>query len=132
VVGTVLALCVAFVAPAAVLGTILALPRWYEAATEARRRRLRDSGRLAVVPGQPLERLAADLRRLRQQRADPGRSRTQREGARLAYEDVIRETAEALEIPHDLHRTSAGLAREVELLRVEQALLDAGLVLAGR
>ena len=73
--------------------------------------------------------LAADLRRLRVQRADPHRSRVQREGARLAYEDVIRQTATALDIAHDLDGTKNRFGREVELLRIEQALLDAGLVL---
>jgi hypothetical protein len=128
---TVLALVAAFAAPATVLAIVFALPRWVAAAGEARRQRLRASRRLLVAPGPPLERLAADLRRLRHQRAVSGRSRVQREGARLAYEDVLRETAQALEISHNLERPSRGIGREVELLRIEQALLDAGLVLTG-
>jgi hypothetical protein len=128
---TVLALVAAFAAPATVLAIVFALPRWVAAAGEARRRRLRASGRLIVAPGPPLERLAADLRRLRRQRADSGRSRVQREGARLAYEDVLSEAARALDISHDLERSPRGIGREVELLRIEQALLDAGLVLTG-
>lgn len=126
---TALALCLALAAPATVLAIVLALPRWTAAAGEARRRRLRESGRLLAAPGPPLERLAADLRRLRMQRADCRRSRVQREGARLAYEDVLREAARALGIAYELDHAPRGFGREVELLRLEQALLDAGLVL---
>jgi hypothetical protein len=127
---TVLALCLALLAPTVVLGAIFAMPKWVAAAGEARRRRLRRLGKLVTPSGPPLERLAADLRRLRIQRTDPHRSRVQREGARLAYEDVIRQAAAALDIPHDLDGAKNRFGREIELLRVEQALLDAGLVLA--
>ena len=126
---TALALCLALLAPTVVLGAIFAMPQWIAAVGEARRRRLRRLGKLVTPAGPPLERLAADLRRLRVQRADPRRSRVQREGARLAYEDVIRQTANALGITHDLDGTDSRFSREVELLRIEQALLDAGLVL---
>jgi hypothetical protein len=131
---TAFALVGAFAAPALVLGTIFALPGWISALGEARRRWLREHGRLVAPPGPPLERLAADLRRLRRDRIDPHRSRVQREGARLAYEDVLRDTARALGIDHQLPGNragrSGGLAHELELLRVEQAILDAGLVLS--
>ena len=53
----------------------------------------------------------------------------QREGARLAYEDVLRQAAAALGITHDLAGARGPFGREVELLRIEQALLDAGFVL---
>lgn len=124
-----LALCLALLAPTVFLGAIFALPKWVAAAGEARRRRLRRLGKLVTPSGPPLERLAADLRRLRIQRADPQRSRVQREGARLAYEDVIRQTTAALGITHDLDGTKDRFSREVELLRIEQALLAAGLAL---
>ncbi len=127
---TVLVLCLALLAPSVVLGAVLALPKWVAAAGEARRRRRRRSGKLMTPSGPPLERLAADLRRLRIQRADPRRSRVQREGARLAYEDVIQQAAHALGIAHDLDGAHGRFGREVELLRIEQALLDAGFVLA--
>ncbi len=126
---TVLALCLALLAPTLVLGTVFALPKWSAAAGEARRRRLRRTGKLMTPTGRPLERLAADLRRLRGQRADAGRSRVQREGARLAYEDVIQQAAAALGIAYDLDGARGRFGREVELLRIEQALLDAGLAL---
>jgi hypothetical protein len=127
---TVLALAIAVVAPSAVLGLVFVLPAWLASLAEARRRRLRTQGRLAVVAGRPLEKLAADLRRLRPQRIDPGRSHVQREAARLAYEDVLREVARALGIAEDLAGSPGRLARELEALRIEEALHDAGLVLA--
>lgn len=140
---TALELLAAFVAPALVLGTIFALPGWMSSLGEARRRWTREHGRHGrhgrdgrqVAPsGPPLERLAADLRRLRRQRTDQHRSRVQREGARLAYEDVLRDTARALGIHHQLPGSragrSGGLAHELELLRLEQAILDAGLVVS--
>jgi hypothetical protein len=131
---TALELLAAFIAPALVLGTIFALPGWMSSLGEARRRWVREHGRLVAPSGPPLERLAADLRRLRRQRADPCRSRVQREGARLAYEDVLRDTARALGLHHQLPGSRAGrsrgLAHELELLRLEQAILDAGLVLS--
>ncbi len=127
---TVLAVCLVFVAPTAILALVFAAPRWGAALGEAWRRRLRKRDRLVDVSGRPVERLAADLRRLRPQRVDPRRSRLQREAARLAYEDVLLEAARALGISHALADTPRGLPLELELLRVEQALLDAGLVLA--
>jgi hypothetical protein len=127
---TVLALCLALLAPTVALGLVFALPKWVAAAGEARRRRQRRSGKLMTPSGPPLERLAADLRRLRIQRADAHRSRVQREGARLAYEDVIQQAAAALGIVHDLDGAGDRFGREVELLRIEQALHDAGVVLA--
>ncbi len=126
---TVLALCSALLAPTLVLGLVFALPKWMAAAGEARRRRQRRSGKLMTPSGPPVERLAADLRRLRWQRVDAQRSRVQREGARLAYEDVVRQAAMTLGIAHDLDGAKGRFSREVELLRIEQALLDAGLVL---
>jgi len=108
----------------AVIGAILATPAWLPPvvrAAEAIR------GRRSTNPaGPPIERLAADLRRLRPLVDDAARSRTQREGARLAYEDVLTDACRALGIEHRLGATR-GLAGEVEVLRVEAALADAGL-----
>lgn len=128
---TALALGLALVAPAAFLGAVFALPRWIARAGEARRRRLRKRGVLVAPQGRPLERLGADLRRLSPQRRDVRLSRVQREAARLAYEDVLREAALALGIAHDLVGAPTRLAREFEALRVEQALHDAGMLLSG-
>ncbi len=127
---TALAVGLAFLAPAAVLGAVFALPRWVALAGEARRRRLRNRGVLVAPAGRPLERIAADLRRLSPQRVDSRRSRVQREAARLAYEDVLREAARALGIDHDLVGAPTRLAREFEAIRVEQALHDAGMMLS--
>lgn len=112
----------------AVIAAILATPAWLPPvvrAAEAIR------GRRNTRPaGPPIERLAADLRRLRPLVDDPTRSRTQREGARLAYEDVLADACRALAIEHRLG-AARGLAAEVEVMRVEAALADAGLTIVG-
>jgi hypothetical protein len=127
---TALLLLVACVAPAAVLGVVFHAPRWCSAVADVYRRRTRPA---PLTPaGPPLEQLAADLRRLRPQYSDARRSWVQRQGARLAYEDVLRQAAAALDLPHDLTSARSGLARELELLRLEQALLDAGVALSAR
>jgi hypothetical protein len=128
---TALLLLVACLAPAAVLGVIFSGPRWFGAVAEAWRRRSKPASSLTPT-GPPLEQLAADLRRLRPQYGDTRRSWVQRQGARLAYEDVLRQAAAALDLPHDLTSARSGLARELELLRLEQALLDAGVALSVR
>ena len=120
---------IAVIVPTAVRGAVFSAPRWIDARGERRRRRLRSRGLIPAPVGRPLERLAADLRRLDPQRTAAGRSRTQREAARLAYEDVLIEAAQALGISHSLANAPRGLPRELEMLRGEQALLDAGLVL---
>lgn len=110
------------VLPTLVMGALVVLPRL--AGAIARRRRSR---RFATAPAwPPIERLAADLRRLRHASADGRRSRTRREGARLAYLDLIVEACRRLDVPQDL-RARSGLAGEAELMRVEAALAAAGL-----
>ncbi len=108
----------------ALIGAILSTPAWLPQVVRAAESvRLR---RTTVPAGPPIERLAADLRRLRPLIDDPTRSRTQREGARLAYEEVLVDACRALGIDHRLG-VGRGLAAEVEVLRVEAALADSGL-----
>lgn len=112
----------------AVIGAVLSTPAWLPQLVRATERmRLRHS---STPAGPPIERLAADLRRLRPLVDDPSRSRTQREGARLAYEEVLGDACRALGIDHRLG-AGRGLAAEVEVLRVEAALADAGLRIVG-
>jgi len=108
----------------ALIGAILSTPAWLPQVVRAAESiRVR---RMTVPSGPPIERLAADLRRLRPLLDDPTRSRTQREGARLAYEEVLVDACRALGIDHRLG-AGRGLAAEVEVLRVEAALADSGL-----
>ncbi len=126
---TALTLVLVCAAPAAALWLVFALPGAAGRIAEWHHRRRRAlAGPAPASP--PIERLAADLRRLRHQSGDVRRSRTQRHAARLAYEDVLRASAAALALPHRLTSACAGLERELELLRLEQALTDAGMVLS--
>jgi hypothetical protein len=89
--------------------------------------------RVQEPPGpehRPLEAVAADLRRLGRQlaRVPAGAPMARRRGLQAAYDDVLVEAAELLEVPHTMTGTPPGLARDVERLRVRAALADAGLV----
>ena len=82
----------------------------------------------------PIERLAADLRRLaallqQYERPEAKASMAKRLATNRAYEDRLAEACAALEIPHRLGRTS-GWEHALELTRAESALLNAGLAFA--
>lgn len=82
----------------------------------------------------PVERIAADLRRLAALlRAydvpGVGTSMAKRIAAHRAYEDRLADACAALGIPHELGSTS-GWEHALEIARAEAALVDAGLVFA--
>ena len=82
-----------------------------------------------VAPARrPLELVAADLRRLGRQLAHvpAGAPMARRRGLQAAYDDVLAEAA-GLEVPHTLDTVAPGRARDVERLRLQAALSDAGL-----
>ncbi|WP_141242968.1 hypothetical protein [Geodermatophilus obscurus] len=83
----------------------------------------------AVPAGRPLEQVAADLRRLGAQlaRVPAGAPMARRRGLQAAYDDVLTEAARLLEVPHALERVPPGRPRDVERLRLQAALADAGL-----
>ena len=83
--------------------------RWDESITYWRERQItaaehrRTLKALRRINGAPLERLAADLRRLREViRADAHRSAAQQLGNRLAYDQVLMQACSMLEIEHEL------------------------------
>jgi hypothetical protein len=84
----------------------------------------------AVPAGRPIELVAADLRRLGRQLAHvpAGAPMARRRGLQAAYDDVLAEAARLLEVPHTLGTVAPGRPRDVERLRVQAALSDAGLV----
>ena len=84
-----------------------------------------------VVPGPPVERIAADLRRISGLRRSlpRGASRTRQQAVFRAYDEVLGTACAALEVPHVLATLRPGMDRDLERLRVEEALRDAGLVL---
>jgi hypothetical protein len=87
--------------------------------------------------GQPIEDIAKSLRRLQQwldsyadSRPIPGKA-TKVIATTNAYDRVLVEACQALRVPEGLDGTN-GLDREAERLRMQSALVDAGLVLRGR
>ena len=81
--------------------------------------------------GRPIEQLAADLRRLRVAVAtDHQRSATHQLANRVAYDQLLMQACEMLDVPHDLGKNTAGPERDIERLRVEAELERAGVVLS--
>jgi hypothetical protein len=95
----------------------------------ARRRARGDDGPCAVVH-RPVEAVAADLRRLARQLdgVPAGSPQVRRRGFQAAYDDVLVEAAGQFAVPTTLPGLPLGFARDVERLRLETALADAGLV----
>lgn len=95
-------------------------------------RGLRDRrARPPAAAGPPIERLAADLRRVRLllARLPPGTPHARRAGARQAYDVLLAQACAAVEVPHRLAQLPEGVDREVERLRVEDCLRRAGLAI---
>jgi hypothetical protein len=91
-------------------------------------RRLRRS-EPAPARNPPLERIAADLCRLslKMNSLPPGTSAVKRTAVRMAYDDSLIAACHALEVPQSLGELGDRLDRELERLRVEDALEHAGL-----
>jgi hypothetical protein len=113
--------------------------RWDESISRLRERQIdsaehrRTVRALRRIHGAPLERLAADLRRLREViRADAHRSAAQQLGNRLAYDQVLIQACSMLEIEHELRENTAGMERDIERLRVEAELERAGVTVTDR
>ncbi len=82
----------------------------------------------------PIQVVAADLRRLSRQLAlvPSGSTLVRWKALWAAYDGVLVEAAEMLEVPHELaEQPAAGVARDVERLRVLAALEGAGMVVRG-
>ncbi|MBA8793466.1 hypothetical protein FHX74_001071 [Friedmanniella endophytica] len=83
--------------------------------------------------GVPIERLAADLRRLRRLLGqEVERSAVQQFGARMAYDQVLIQACGMLGVEQRLAEAPDGIDREVERIRVEGELENVGLVLEDR
>ncbi|HEX6754974.1 MAG TPA: hypothetical protein VF109_03410 [Mycobacteriales bacterium] len=87
--------------------------------------------KVVVKPGPPLERIAADLRRLSGARRllPRGTSRARQQGLLRAYDEVLGLACAALDVPHALAEMPPGMDRDLERLRVEEALRGCGLAL---
>jgi hypothetical protein len=108
------------------------IQRWRErrASAVAHRRAVRE---LRHQQGIPIEQLAADLRRLRAiLGTDAHRSAAHQMGNRLAYDKLLTQVCEMLEVEHELEGDSIGFERDIERIRVEAELERAGLILSDR
>ncbi len=81
----------------------------------------------------PLQVVAADLRRLNRQLAlvPSGAPLVRWQALWAAYDGVLIEAAEQLQVPHELASTPLGMSRDLERLRLLAALEGAGLVVHG-
>jgi hypothetical protein len=77
----------------------------------------------------PVQVVAADLRRLGRQLAlvPAGAPLVRWQALWAAYDDVLVEAAEQLQVPHELATTPLGMERDLERIRVLAALEGAGL-----
>ena len=77
----------------------------------------------------PLEKITTDLCRLSTAMRDvpPEASRARKHGLLLAYDDVLGKAALALDVPQALAELPLGMDRDLERMRVESDLRDAGL-----
>ncbi len=81
-----------------------------------------------VPEGMPIERIAADLRRIRPQarRLVDGTPMARRIAIVAAYDEALVDACRALDVPTELGRISDALERESERLRTEAELERAG------
>ena len=78
--------------------------------------------------GMPIERIAADLRRIRRQTRMPamGTPMVRRRAVAAAYDEALLDACRALDVPTELDRMTEPLERESERLRTEHELEQAG------
>jgi hypothetical protein len=122
-VGNLVLLAIAVIAPSLLFWVVLRVPHVVDAiGTYLRRRRGPEPS------GPPIERLAADLRRVHRVLVNfpEGASAAKRYGARQAYDALLVQACAAVDVRHRLDCTAEGLDRDIERLRVEEALREAG------
>jgi hypothetical protein len=81
-----------------------------------------------LAAGMPIERIAADLRRIRPLAMHPatGTPMVRRRAIVAAYDDALLDACHALGVPTELDRITDALERESERLRTEHELAEAG------
>ncbi len=81
--------------------------------------------------GPSIEQVSADLRRVHRVLAgfEAGTPAVRRRGARQAYDALLAQACQAVEVEHRLHLLPEGMDRELERLRVEESLRSAGLAI---
>lgn len=116
------------------LGLLAAAPVVILRALLRRGRRRRRFVMSRNVPARrPVQEVAADLRRLDRQFAlvPSGATLVRWRALWSAYDRVLMEAADLLEVSHALEEAPVGVARDIERLRVVSALEARGLVVRG-
>jgi hypothetical protein len=123
-IGNLLLVVVAVLAPTILFWLLVWTPRFVDGLGARLRAR-----RGPEPTGPPIEKLAADLRRVHHTIADcpAGTPAVRRRAARQAYDALLVQACAAIDVPHRLDILPDGMDREIERLRVEQALRTAGL-----
>ena len=128
-IGNLLLLAVVVTAPTVIFWMLVRTPKAVDAIGARIRRHRR--GPEPLTP--PIERLTADLRRVHRTIATypPGTPALRRRAAREAYDALLVQACAVVEVPHRLDALPEGVDREVERLRVAEALRDGGLNVSG-
>ena len=115
--------------PVALMAVLIRRERIFEVCVSLGRRVHAVPTPAAPMAGPPLEKLAADLRRLRPEARSPrpGVPMARQKGIVAAYDGVLVATCRALGVDTSLGELREGIDREAERLRVEDALAAAGL-----
>jgi cobalamin biosynthesis protein CobD/CbiB len=121
----VLLFAAAVIAPTLVFWFIVRVPRLVDGIGERVRRRR------VVSTSLPIEQLAADLRRVHRLlvQCPDGTPMVRRIATRDAYDELLRQACGAVDVRHDLDTLPEGVERDMERLRVEEALRTAGLTI---
>lgn len=77
----------------------------------------------------PIELLAADLRRVHRDLQRPGIPMARRRGVRQAYDSLLVQACEAVDLPQELDSLADGVDKEAERLRIEDGLRSAGMAI---
>lgn len=101
--------------------------------TRSRARRAGAFEPFAFAARRPIQVVAADLRRLNKQVSlvPSGSTLVRWKALWAAYDGVLVEASEMLELTHELGDQPPGMARDIERVRVLAALEEAGLVVHG-
>jgi hypothetical protein len=112
-----------------VVGGVLNLDRIIEVGRHVARRLHLVAPPAPVAVGMPIERIAADLRRIRAQALRPasGTPYSRRQAIVAAYDDALLDACRALGVSTELDLITDALERESERLRAEHELQKAGI-----
>lgn len=124
-VANVLLFALAVLVPTLFFWALVRVPRLVDAIGE------RIRSRRVVAKNLPIEQLAADLRRVHRLlvQTPDGTPMVRRVATRDAYDQLLRQACEAVEVSHELDALPEGMERNMERLRVEEALRSAGLTI---